>query len=240
MKDPYASQRTLDRLPNSRVPAISLICAIIVFLTATTSNLFGDDTPKTICRSLSLLVLSVPPYDLSELSQTQQSNVSYYLEEMTRSNLKIPPRLNVLQDRILTYRSFKDSPLHFTLIFPSPGCEGQCIGTAILPGPTGFRMRNFSYHKNLVIRPGRYPFAANGTETKLGSLVLLDEKGRSLVAFHDVFSANVTNREPEEHIRSDYLRFIPHNLGTDLKKNYLACLQNVFPVDAAMPGSGAN
>lgn len=240
MKNTSASQRTLNRLPNSRIPAISLICAVIVLLTATASNLFGDDTPKTICRNLSSLMLSIPPYDLSELSQTQQSNVRHYLEELTRSNLKIPPRLDVLKDRILTYQSFKDMPLHFTLIFPNRGCEGRCIGIAILPGPSGLRTQKFSYYKNLVIRPGRYPFAANDPETKLGSLVLLDEKGRALVAFHDVFSANVTNREPEEHVRSDYQRFIPHNLGTDLKKNYLACLQNVFPVDAAMPGSGAN
>jgi hypothetical protein len=225
---------------NDRI--VKLLVLVIAFLAAFTSNLLGDDTPKTRCVSVSSLVESVPPYDLSSLSQTQQSNVSYYLMELARNNIEIPPRLKVLKGPFFRDQSHKDAQLHFTLIFSDGDCESQCIGNAVLPDVTGVKLRKFSYRNNLVIRPGGYPLSANSHEIALGSLVLLDEKGRSFIAFRDLFDMTVVNPKPDRELkytRSEYLRFAPKNVGTDLGKNYLACLQNVFPVNAPMPGSGA-
>jgi hypothetical protein len=216
-----------------------LFASVVALLAATASNLLGDDMPKTRCVSIGSLVESVPPYDLSSLSQTQQSNVSYYLKELASNNLEIPPRLKVLKGPFFRDQSNKDAQLHFTLIFSDGDCENQCIGNAVLPDAAGVKLRKFSYRNNLVIRPGRYPSPADIHETALGSLVLLDEKGRSFVAFRDVFANPKPDRELK-YSRSEYLRFAPENVWTDLRKNYSACLQNVFPVNAPMPGSGAN
>jgi hypothetical protein len=220
-----------------------LFTFVVALLAATVSNLLGDDMPKTRCVSVSSLVESVPPYDLSSLSQTQQSNVSYYLKELARNNLEIPPRLKVLKGPFFSDQSHKDAHIHFTLIFSDGDCENECTGNAVLPNPTGVKLRKFSYRKNLVIRPGPYPSPADIHETALGSLILLDEKGRSLIAFRDVFDMTVANPKPDRELkysRSEYLRFTPENVWTDLRRNYSACLQNVFPVNAPMPGSGAN
>jgi hypothetical protein len=221
-----------------------LFAFLVALLAATASNLLADDIPKTRCVSVGSLVESVPPYDLSSLSQSQQSNVSYYLKELAHNNLEIPPRLKVLKGPFFRDQSRNDAQLHFTLIFPDGDCESRCIGNAVLPDSAGVKLRKFSYRNNLVIRPGRYPFSADSHETALGSLVLLDEKEQSLIAFHDVFNKAVTtSRGPDrdlKYIRSEYLHFTPDNVGTDLRKNYLACLQNVFPVNAPMLGSGAN
>lgn len=225
---------------NDRIVKLSAL--LIAFLATFTSNLFGDDTPKTRCVSVGSLVESVPPYDLSSLSQAQQSNVSYYLKELARNNIEIPPRLKVLKGPFFRDQSHKDAPLRFTLIFSDGDCESQCIGNAVLPDPAGVKLRKFSYRNNLVIRPGRYPFSADDHETALGSLVLLDEKGRSFIAFRDVFDMTIANLKPDRELkysRSEYLRFTPENVWTDLRKNYLACLLNIFPVNAPMPGSGA-
>jgi hypothetical protein len=161
---------------------------------------------------------------------------------MARNNLEIPPRPKVLKGPFFRDKSHKDAQLHFTLIFSDGDCEGQCIGNAVLPDPAGVKLRKFSYRNNLVIRPGRDPSSAGSHETALGSLVLLDEKGRSFIAFRDVFDMTVANPKPDRELkysRSEYLRFTPENVWTDLRKNYLACLLNVFPVNAPMPGSGA-
>jgi hypothetical protein len=242
MKMPFSLRRMFNCPPNAGIAAIALTCEIVVVLTAFTSNLFGDDTPQTRCVSVSSLVESVPPYDLSSLSQIQQSNVSYYLKELARNNLEIPRRLKVLKGPFFRDQSHKDAQLRFTLIFSDGDCESQCVGNAVLPDSTGFKLRKFSYRNNLVIRPGQYPFSAHGHETALGSLVLLDKKGRSFVAFRDVFDMTTANPRPDRELkysRSEYLRFTPENVWTDLRKNYLACLLNVFPVNAPMPGSGA-
>jgi hypothetical protein len=228
-------------LSNARVHAKVLICTAVALLTTTNSSLYGDDTPKALCVSVSSLVGDIRPNDISDLSQTQQLNITYYLENLARSNLEIPKRIHPLKDRIFKTRSFRDTQLNLTLIFPDSVCESRCIGAAILPGPKGFITRTFSYHKNLVIRPSRYPFAAHDLETTLGSLVLLDEKEQSLIAFYDVFKTTGTNQGPDgeqEYARSDYSRLTPNETGRDFK-NYFSCLQNAFEVNAPMPRSGA-
>jgi hypothetical protein len=220
-----------------------LFAFAVALLAATASNLLGDDMPKTRCVSIGSLVESVPPYDLSSLSQTQQSNVSYYLKELARNNLAVPPRLKVLKGPFFRDQSDKDVQLHFTLIFSDGDCENQCIGNAVLPDPAGVKLRKFSYRNNLVIRPGRYPSSADIYEIALGSLVLLDEKGRSFIGFRDVFNLTGANPKSDRELkysRSENLRFTPENVWTDFRRNYSACLHNIFPVNAPMPGSGAN
>jgi hypothetical protein len=216
-----------------------LTCAAVFLLTTTDSNLLGDDTPKPLCISVNSLLVDVRSDDLSELSQAQQLNVAHYLDKLRHSNFEVPRRLHLLKDRIFKDRSLRDAKLNLTLIFPDGVCEHRCVGTAILPGPGGLRAQKFSYHKNLVMRPGA--FVARGLETTPGSLVLLGENGQSLVAFYDVFNRAGLNRgldRDQEFSRSDYSRLTPKAVGKDFR-NYFACLQNVFEVSAPMPGSGA-
>jgi len=218
-----------------------VLYVMIVLLVGTTTSVYSDDTLKTLCISVSSLIVDVRPYDLSELSQVQQSNVRHYLDELARSNLKPPPSLHVLQDQVFKDRSSNDTQLHFTLIFSSSNCQSQCPGTVVLPASDSFEIRKFSYHKNIVVQPNKYPFDGNKVETVLGSLILLNENDKSLLAIHDVFNRVAPNRIADrklEYSRSEYSNIAARSLGADFE-SYLACLRNVFEVNSPMPGSGA-
>jgi hypothetical protein len=208
----------------SYLRSVALLLPIVLIGTA--AGVRGDDTPTTMCLSISSLGTSVRTWDLSSLSPNQQSNVGYYLNELARKSIKPPPQLWIMRDQAL----------RFSLIFPHYRCDDVCKGVAILPDATGFRILEFSYRRNLVMRPSR------SQRTGMTSLILFDAKGKSLWSFHDLYEKANPDRDGEPsmgYVRSEHTPIAREKLGSD-RTNYLACLQNLFDVDSAMPGSGAN
>jgi hypothetical protein len=215
------------------------IFACLVLLTGGTANLWGDDTPKTSCETISERILEIRTDDLSILSQRQQSNIAYYLAEEARENRKIPTRLSIFNDKLLW-----NQQLNFSLIFPYGGCPHphRCAGMAVLPGSDKIRLQRFSYRRNLVIAPNVQLATAANQKNVSASLVLLDNKEHSFLKFYDVYQTPAIDGNGKPHhpdyVRSEY-SLIATRRGSLKNTNYLACLQNVFNVRDVMPGSGA-
>ncbi|MCJ9728972.1 hypothetical protein [Bradyrhizobium sp. PRIMUS42] len=200
----------------------------------------ADDTPKARCRSVASLAQDVRPSDLAELSDMQRSNVQYYLEEQRRNGGTIAPRIHVLNGLKFRDPYLKDVELSFSVIFESRDCETVCTGTAVLPRASGRTSRKFSYRRNLVVRPVPGLLPAQDAEREFGSLIVLDESGKSLVALFDLYRNASRDESSHEkaYVRSDYLKISSGPNGHD-RANYFACLRDIFDIDAPMPGSGA-
>lgn len=213
------------------------IFACLALLTGGTANLRGDDTPKTSCETIPGRMLEIRTNDLSDLSQRQQTNISYYLSEEARENKKKSLRLYVFNDATL-----RNQQLNFSLIFPNGRCERGCVGTAVLPSTDKIRLQKFSYRNNLVIQPNPHSAAVNNQQHRSVSLILLDEKEQSFLAFYDVFRRPPTDRNGKpldaDFVGSEFLATAAKRAPLKYE-NYLACLQNVFNVEDVMPGSGA-
>jgi hypothetical protein len=213
------------------------IFACLALSTGGIANLRADDTPKTSCTSISARMLQIRTDDLSSLSQRQQTNISYYLAEEARENKKNSRRLNIFNDA-----TFRNQQLNFSLIFPDGRCERGCVGTAVLPSSDKIRLQKFFYRNNLVVQPNPQSAAVNNQQHRSVSLVLLDEKEQSFLAFYDVFRRPPTDRNGKlldaDFVGSEFLATAAKRAPSKYE-NYLACLQNVFNVDDVMPGSGA-
>ena len=211
--------------------------ACLALLTAGTANLWGDDTPKTSCETISARMLEIRTNDLSSLSQRQQTNISYYLAEEARENKKKSHRLYIFNDATL-----RNQQLNFSLIFPNGRCERGCLGIAVLPSSDKIRLQKFSYRNNLVIQPNPQPAGVSNQQHRSVSLVLLDEKEQSFLAFYDVFRRSPTDRNGKpldaDFSGSEFLVTAAKRAPSKYE-NYLACLHNVFNVEDVMPGSGA-
>src|ERR1700709_2192251 len=111
------------------------IFACLALLTGGTANLRADDTPKASCQSISEWAVEIRTNDLSSLSQTQQSNIAYYLAEQGRENKKIPAILPIFNDR--------EKQISFSLIFPYRECphSRRCVGTAVFPESGKIRLK---------------------------------------------------------------------------------------------------
>jgi hypothetical protein len=205
------------------------IFACLALLTGLTASSRADDTPKAYCQSISERTVEIRTNDLSSLSQTQQSNIAYYLAEQGRKNKKIPAILPILNDR--------EKQLGFSLIFPYGECPHlrRCVGTAVFPESGKIRLKEFSYRKNFVITP---PITTSQKNISL-SVVLFDEDEKSFLKFYDVYKmpemdGNGKLKKPD-YVRSEYSYL---TVGS-LKDNYLACLLNIFNVRDVIPDSGA-
>jgi hypothetical protein len=202
--------------------------ACLALLTGLTASSWADDTPKASCQSISEWAVEIRTNDLSSLSQTQQSNIAYYLAEQSRENKKIPAILPIFNDR--------EKEISFSLIFPYGGCphSRRCIGTAVFPESGGIKLKKFSYRKNFVITP-----ATTTSQRNISlSVVLFDEDEKSFLQFYDVYKMPELDGNGKIK-RSDYVRSeYSHLTVGSLKDNYLACLLNIFNVRDMMPGSG--
>jgi hypothetical protein len=211
------------------------IFACLALLTGGTANLRGDDTPKTSCETISARMLEILTADLSSLSRRQQTNISFYLAEEARENKRKPRRLNIFNDATL-----RNQQLNFSLIFPSSGCQRRCVGTAVLPSSDKLRLQKFFYRNNLVIQPYPQSAAMNNQQHRSVSLVLLDEKEQSFLAFYDVFRRPPIDGKAKpldaDFVGSDFLATAIERAPLKYS-DYLACLQNVFNVEDVMPGS---
>jgi hypothetical protein len=212
------------------IAAITMrLFACLALLTGLTASSRADDTPKAYCQSISERTVEIRTNDLSSLSQTQQSNIAYYLAEQSRENKKIPAILPIFNDR--------EKQLAFSLIFPYRECPNlrRCVGTAVFPESGKIRLKEFSYRKNFVMTP-----ATTTSQRNISlSVVLFDEDEKSFIEFYDVYKMPELDGDGKlkkpDYVRSEYSYL---TVGS-LKDNYLACLQNIFNVRDRIPDSGA-
>jgi hypothetical protein len=203
--------------------------AYLALLTGLAASSQADDTPKAYCESISERNIEIRTNDLSSLSQTQQSNIAYYLAEQGRENKKIPAILAILNDR--------EKQLAFSLIFPHRECpySRRCVGTAVFPESGKIKLKKFSYRKNFVMTPA---VTTNQKNISL-SVVVFDEDEKSFIEFYDVYKmpeldGNGKIKQPD-YVRSEYSYL---TVGS-WKDNYLACLLNIFNVRDVIPDPGA-
>ncbi|VIO76335.1 hypothetical protein [Bradyrhizobium ivorense] len=222
----------------SKILTQRLALACLMFVAA--CPVLADDTPKTSCQSIRSVSVVVRSWDTSELGQTQRANVEFYLDDLRRRGAAIPPTIHLLRESVFRDRRLQDVKLSFTLIFDGRSCDTQCLGTAVLPGPNGPQLQRFSYMRNLVVVPTAGVLPSDDSERKSGSLLLMDQSGKSLVAFFDLFRKGQEEHASNDavYVRSGYMGISPGRAGRD-SRNYFACLRNVFDVNAPMPGSGA-